>query len=249
MNKVKKTKKKPVSKKPESKKPKQEQYPPDYLIHHLTTPITIYDYRVNKFTYVNQPFADLTGFTVDDLNSIQFAWFSRIHPRDLTIWKELVLPRINEMSKKHVKNNKQHFSATVCFRFRNKDEQYIQLLTQSDVIEWTNKERAVVLNTFTDITNYKQGAKMFLEISIADESKRNWQTVHREEFTEEPEMLSKREKEIMKLMIDRKSAQEISKILDMNYYTLRSHMRNILIKTKCNSQSELRVLAVAEGWI
>jgi len=90
---------------------------------------------------------------------------------------------------------------------------------------------------------------MNFKIDVFNSEEQRWKMVYEEKFRPQPHMLSARERGIMLMMLEGKSATQISELLNMNYYTVRSHWRNILTKTKCKSYEELKELAQMEGWI
>ncbi len=61
--------------------------------------------------------------------------------------------------------------------------------------------------------------------------------------------LSKREVEILKLVIKGKTSEEIGDILFISPLTVSTHRRNILKKTKAKSNIELLSLATQKGWV
>ncbi len=61
--------------------------------------------------------------------------------------------------------------------------------------------------------------------------------------------LSKREIEIVKLIIKSKTSDEIAAILNISTQTVSTHRKNILRKTKTKSNLELLSLAAQKGWI
>ncbi len=61
--------------------------------------------------------------------------------------------------------------------------------------------------------------------------------------------LSKRELEILKLVIKGKTSEEIGDILFISPLTVSTHRRNILKKTKVKSNIELLSLAAMKGWV
>ncbi len=193
----------------------------------------------------------LTGLTSEELYNINLDEFlTRVHAKDLLVVLNEVAKRVRDTCSKFIKNKKQQLTYTVNYRFKQRDGKYIHVLAQNTVIEWhEDLQRSVSLNLYTDISNHKKDHKVILTITIYNESDKQWKTILTEEFLSKPEMLSEREQEIMKMIVHENTASEISEKPGMKFYTVRSHWRNILNKTGCKSQKELKELAHREGWV
>ena len=59
--------------------------------------------------------------------------------------------------------------------------------------------------------------------------------------------LSKREKEVLSLVIEGKTNPEIADILFINIHTVKSHMCSIIEKLKANGRTNAAVLAIKYG--
>ena len=246
--------KKQVKTKSKKKTPAKQiipaQVPIKFLMQHLDNPISILDWKKRQFIYVNPSFVYFTGFTSNELNKQTENFLSLIHPQDFFIVINEVPKRLDEMCKRFIKNKKKQLNYSLNFRFKNKEDQYFHVNAHTTVLEWDkNNQRAVTLSLYSDINRYKTNTKIILNINIFDEGKKRWTTVHEEEFLREPEMLADRERDVMKLIVQGKTSMEISETLGIKFYTARSHWRNIMNKTGCKSQNELKDLAHLEGWI
>ena len=136
------------------------------------------------------------------------------------------------------------------FRVRKKDGSYVRLLSQAMVFE--HDENGLIMRTlgvFTDITHLKPEGKPMLSF-IGLEGEPSYIDVDvKEVFTVSKEYLSKREKQILLLIIEGKLSKEISEILHISKQTVDSHRNNMLAKTKLKNTSELIAKAIKQGWI
>jgi DNA-binding CsgD family transcriptional regulator len=62
-------------------------------------------------------------------------------------------------------------------------------------------------------------------------------------------MLTKRERQIVALLIKGEHTSTIAEILQLSPHTVSTHRKNILAKTKVKSTAELASLALKEGWV
>ena len=223
------------------------------ILQNLNSPINVFDHRNKKFIYVNDKFMQLAGLTLEECYNQQLKDFSSwIHVDDLLMLENQIGKRLGEVYFEYVQDNSTQLSYLVNFRLKEKekDREPISVLAQCSVIEWDkNHTPAVTLNILSDISHYNYNQKMILTVNLYDDHLQQWKIILREEFLIIPNMLSKREKEIMAHIVQDKSATEISQSLNMPFYTVRSHWRNILQKTRCKTQKELKHLAHVEGWV
>ena len=136
------------------------------------------------------------------------------------------------------------------FRVRKKDGSYIRLLSQGVVFE--HDENGLILRSlgvFTDITHLKPEGKPMLSFIGIDGEPSYIDVDVKEIFTVSKEYLSKREKQILLLIIEGKLSKEISEILHISKQTVDSHRNNMLAKNKLKNTSELIARAIKQGWI
>jgi len=224
-----------------------------YILHHLHSPINLFDHRANKFLFVNDKFKKLTGLSDQECYTQELKNYgSWIETGDLQILQKEIGKRLGEIFNEYICDTSEQLIYQVNFRLKEKgkNQEHILVLAQCTVVEWTRQHLpAVTLNMLTDITHYRDSQKIILTVNKVDKLNHQWKTILKEEFLRIPQKLGKREKEIMSEMLKDKSATEISKEKKMSFFTVRSHWRNILQKTNCKTQKEFKHLAQVEGWL
>jgi len=136
------------------------------------------------------------------------------------------------------------------FRVRKADGSYIRILSQAMVFE--HDENGVIMRTlvaFTDITHLKPEGKPTLSFIGLDGEPSYVDVDVKEVFAVSKDFLSKREKQILLLIIEGKLSKEISQILHISKQTVDSHRNNMLAKNKLKNTSELIAKAIKQGWI
>jgi DNA-binding CsgD family transcriptional regulator len=228
------------------------------LIHYfnnLSSPFAILDNSNSKFIYCNGKFIKLSGFNEEECYKHTFNDFKNwIHPDDLYTLENNV--------GKHLRELNSNFSDTIFsahkinfqfnFRLKEKDKngKNISLLAQSTILEWDDQNKPkILLILLSDITDYTYYNKIVFSIKLFNNEDRQWISVFQEDFLIRPQMLSERENEVFSYIVQDHSASEISKILNISFFTVRTHWRNILSKTGCKAQKELKLLAQKNGWI
>lgn len=138
------------------------------------------------------------------------------------------------------------------YRLRCPDGSYKWFLQQTVTIQSSENGAVIrVLGVHTDITHLKTDDKgsglSFLgldgEPSFYNVSINNPVLLLRKE------LFSKREKEVLQLMLIGKSTYEIARLLFVSIHTVNSHRKNIFAKSKCSSLVELGSKSIKENWI
>jgi DNA-binding CsgD family transcriptional regulator len=136
------------------------------------------------------------------------------------------------------------------FRLRKKDGSYIRILQQSMVIE--HDDEGQILRTFavhTDISHLKPEGNPALSI-IGLDGEPSYINVDVEKiFTVSKEFLSKREKQILLLIMDGKLSKEIGEMLHISKQTIDTHRKNMIERNQVRNTSELITKAIKQGWI
>lgn len=223
------------------------------ILDHLHAPLNIYDHRSNKFVYVNKLFAQLIGLSVEECYAQELKDYNNwINSDDLWMLRNLVAKHLINVLDEHIRDHSEQFNYVVNFRLlqKAKNLDVISVLANCNVLEWNaNLTPAVTLNMFTLTTHYNHHQKMIFTANLLNKKTLHWTNVLKEEFLHIPHMLGMREREIMTSMLKEKSATEIAMEKKMSVHTVRSHWRNVLLKTNCKTQKELTHLAHVEGWI
>ncbi len=136
------------------------------------------------------------------------------------------------------------------FRVKAKDGRYVRLLHQAIIIQ--HDENGQIMRTLgfeTDITHIKPEGKPTLSF-IGLEGEPSYINVDVENvFTVSKELLSKREKQILLLIMEGKLSKEIGQILHISKQTVDTHRNNMLAKCNAANTSELIVKAIRQGWV
>jgi DNA-binding CsgD family transcriptional regulator/PAS domain-containing protein len=234
------------------KKQKTQKRQAAFSLDDIHVGASVYDYRSRKLIYGNRKFLDITGLSPEQCFGLPLEEFNRwIHPDDLALIVANVRPSILQVFQMYKQNRFRRMVYTVNFRLREKGGHYRMVLSQNTMTEIDGPENfpAQSLNIISDLDNYKEDHKIIITIKIFNERTGRWEIALKKELLHIPLMLTAKEKAILPLMLADRSAHDISVILKMNELTVRSHWRNILMKTNCGTQKELKSLAIVEGWI
>ena len=136
------------------------------------------------------------------------------------------------------------------YRVKKNDGGFIRILHQSTIIEHDQNGGIIrTLGVHTDITHLKAKGKPVLSFIGLDGEPSYIDVDVDKIFTISNEILSKREKQILLLIMEGSLSKEISELLHISKQTVDTHRNNMLIKTKAKNTSELITKAIKQGWV
>ncbi|WP_262249653.1 LuxR C-terminal-related transcriptional regulator [Parapedobacter soli] len=172
-----------------------------------------------------------------------------IHPEDLPYFinfEDTVGVFFNQLPKDKIFKYKVSYD----YRLKNANGEYTQILQQVTTIQ-TSEEQGILrtLGVHTDISHIKMGGTPKLSF-IGLDGEPSYHNVNSSVvFLPSKPLLTKREMEILKLIVEGQSSDAIAVNLFISRHTVDTHRRNILAKTETKSLAELITKAIKEGWV
>lgn len=206
----------------------------------------IFNVQKAEFEYINENIYTVLGYNSDILAA---DFLKNIHPEDqlyfINFEKELnVFFRNLELDK--IGKYKVQYD----FRIKNANNTYKRILHQLMIIHYDDDKNLLLsFGVHTDITHIKEkGIPKLSFIGLEGEpSYHNVKVISVLNPTKG--ILSKREKEILELIIQGNKSHAIAALLCISKLTVDSHRKNILKKTKCKNVSELISKSFQNGWV
>lgn len=177
--------------------------------------------------------------------------FENIHPEDKIRFirnEQKVTDFFNNLQPEQITKYKVSYD----YRLRKTDGTYIWVLMQTITIQSTEDGAVIrVLGIQTDITHLKTDNKSSGLSFIGLEGEPSFYNVPIDSsaLPAGRELFSKREKEVLQLMLAGKSTNQIAEMLFISVHTVNSHRKKIFSKSNCSSLVELGSKAVREGWL
>jgi DNA-binding CsgD family transcriptional regulator len=144
--------------------------------------------------------------------------------------------------------NQWRYKVQYDYRLQTKLGSYKRILCQSVPFSYPEDELLTLLSVFTDISHIKNGLDQSLAIMRLDQNNSVQGFFRLSANAEKPE-LSKREKEVLALLLEGKSSCRIATELFLSQATVENHLKRIRAKTKVKSTIELTARALKENWI
>jgi DNA-binding CsgD family transcriptional regulator len=135
-------------------------------------------------------------------------------------------------------------------RFKKRNGDYARILYQGILLEHDQNGRILrSLGVHSDITYLKQEGKPVLSFVGMDGEPSYLDVASNNIFIESKEDLTRREKQVLKLLIEGRLSKEISSILKISKQTVDTHRKNMLRKKNLVNTGELIGKAIRYGWI
>lgn len=216
-------------------------------------PGDFYYYIVNiasvQMEYVNDKVTNVIGICPKDF-TVEYI-FDKIHPEDknrFVAYEQKVTEFFNTLPAEKVMKYKVSYD----YRLRCADGSYKWILMQTVTLQADETGAVIrVLGVQTDITHLKTDNKPsgLSFLGLEGEPSYHNVAINSSVLLPRKPLFSKREKEVLQLVLAGKSTAEIADILFISVHTINTHRKNILSKSGCTSLVELGSKSVREGWI
>lgn len=207
----------------------------------------VFNLATASVDYVSHGAKTLLGYELEEI-SVQF-FLQHIHPEDqpyFLAFETMIGEFISKAAPEQIANYKARYD----YRIKKKDGTYVRILQQTMIIQH-DKDKNIYrsLGIHTDISEFKtigkpvfsligmNGEPSFIDIDI------------RNRIGVENSPLSKREIQIVTLLMDGLDSKGISERLFISTHTVNTHRKNILQKTGCTNTMQLLSKAINHGWI
>lgn len=199
------------------------------------------------FEHVSKEVEDVMGYLPSEFD-IPFM-NSKLHPDDRSwflVFGNSMIDFFTQLPIEKLMKYKVRYD----IRFKKKDGNYARILYQGIVLEHDDTGRFLrSLGIHSDITYLKEHGKPVLSFIGMDGEPSYLDVASGKNFIESKEDFTKREKQVLKLLIEGKPSKEISDVLKISKQTVDTHRKNMLHKKQLSNTSELIGKAIRCGWI
>ena len=196
---------------------------------------------------VSKEVEEVMGYHPDEFD-IQFM-NGKLHPDDRSWFLAIGSSIVNFFSQLAIEKLLK-YKVRYDIRFRKKNGDYARILYQGILLEHDENGRFLrTLSIHTDISYLKQEGKPVLSFIGMDGEPSYRDVASKNSFIESKDELTRREKEVLTLLIDGKLSKEISSILRISKQTVDTHRKNMLHKKHLSNTGELISKAIRYGWL
>jgi DNA-binding CsgD family transcriptional regulator len=209
----------------------------------------ITDLRLSQYVYVTKNCEQLLGFTADEFlrKGIEFG-LSLIHPEDINDYHK-ALKFVWDFLLALPPAKRKYYKTSADFRIRTRTGIYRRMLQQNTALQ-TDKSGNILLllMVLTDISHLKKETGVSAAIiSTENEGYLVWDA--KDTGLKNQVAFSKRERELIKFLAEGFSTKQIADRLNLSEYTVSTHRRNMLDKTKLPNARALVSYAINHGML
>lgn len=229
-----------------------EQLDSDLML--LDRMLFVIDFRVGQFAYISPNSHLINGYTQKECMDMgPMKLMEYFHPMDANIIATRFFTEGHEFIKQIKDLDISRVKVMYSFRMLQKDGRYKVLLQQfSHLMMDEEYNPLIIMGTTTDLTEIHTKPELFGRIHYLN-AKGKWDKVYERIYslneTVESFSLTPKELEIIKFVHKGLSSKEIANITNRSEETIRSQRKSILSKLKCQSMTDVVVLAAKNGWV
>ena len=209
----------------------------------------VFDVKRGEFEYINENISKVLGY---DRNISAVEFISNIHPEDQPYFIEFE-KNLNIFFRNLPLEKITKYKIQYDFRIKDINKEYKRILHQMMIVQHDDEKNMLrSLGIHTDISLLKSDGKPKLSY-IAMDNGPSYQDINTRGqsafIIPEKEIFTKKEKEILKLVVEGKTTREISEFLNKSIHTINSHRKNIFQKTESKTIAELVSNCIQNNWI
>lgn len=223
-------------------------------LNYLNQTLFIIDFRTNKFIYLSPNTDDIQGYDKDEFMELgPLKYIELFHPVDASIITTKFFVEGHEFIKQIKNLDISKVKVSYNYRLLQKDGSYKTLLQQfSHLMLDEDMNPLIIMGTTSDITEIHTKPELFCRIHCQN-LKGKWDKVY-ERFYSLTEViddfgLTPKELEIIKFVHRGMSSKEIANVTNRSEETIKSQRKSIVAKTKCQTMTDVVVLASKNGWV
>ncbi len=193
------------------------------------------------FEYVSKNYKSCLGLDKDDLlkKGMQYFW-SRIHPDDVSQWLESLNHLMQFTLEEIPVGRRKLMSYTWNYRFKNSDDQYVNIIQNTTPLEFDSKMKPVIGLAHYTVIDPRLKFPVSASAKLLNEQN-EYETIYFNSFSQKllSNGITNRELDVIRLLVLKKSSKEIADKLNISPNTVDTHRRNILKKLNLSSTGEL----------
>lgn len=198
--------------------------------------------------YVHPSMEKITGYTLEQFQPGML--MESIHPADFPYFVQFE-HEVNRFFGQLSIEDVAYYKVRYDYRLRKTDGSHIRVLQQALTIEHDPQTGGVLrtLVIHTDVTHLKASGEPSLSFIGLEGRPSFLNVVPNTSFKPNTHPFTKRETDILTLMVQGYTHQQIADMIFMSKLTVEMHYKNILHKVGCKNSTELLHTALMQGWI
>lgn len=207
----------------------------------------IFDIARLRFSFMSPEIKKVLGYDAEDMDVVFF--ISKIHPDDQPVFlnhENTVVDFFKKLPLEKIPLYKVSYD----YRVQHKAGNYVRILQQVVTLQYDDdKNVQVTLSVHTNITHFKSNNTSTLSFIGLNDEPSYYNVEVTQLYKPSKQAFTKREKEIISLLLKGLATKDIAERLFISKYTVDTHRKNILSKTDTKSTHEFLIKVINEGLV
>lgn len=194
-----------------------------------------------SFEYVSKNFTACTGLDSSKMiaGGMDYFW-SLFHPEDIQLWikslQQLMAFTMTELNDEQRKK----MSYTWNYRIKNADDNYVNIIQNTTPLQFDEANKPIIGLAHYTVLHGITNMDICATAKYLND-KNEYETLFYQNVTNANilDAISNRERDIVRLLITKKTSDEIGRLLNISKHTVDTHRRKILKKLNLTSTIEL----------
>ncbi|KGL63923.1 response regulator transcription factor [Polaribacter sp. Hel1_85] len=213
----------------------------DFYYPYNTTFFCITNTAQQNFEYISKNFTACTGLSIEKMQEggMNYFW-SLFHPEDIKLWlsclNELMVFTMNDLNDEQRKK----MSYTWNYRIKNAKGNYITIIQNTTPLQFDKDHKPIIGLAHYTVLDGDLNMDICASAKYLNEAN-EYETVFYKNMSNSNllDSISNRERDVIRLLISKKTSLEIAENLNISKHTVDTHRRNILKKLNLTSTFEL----------
>lgn len=206
----------------------------------------VFNMYTTEFDVISENICEVLGYKPEEVTVALF--LEILHPDDRAYFLKFE-QKVVDFFKALPHERSKYYKVQYDIRLRKKDGKYIRILHQAVQVDYDENNYYRTLSLDTDITHIKtEGTPCFSIIGLDGEPS-YYNIQETKTFTKSFDLFTRREREILKCIVEGKNSKTIAAELFISLNTVNNHRKNILNKAEVHTPLELLSKSIKEGWI
>jgi DNA-binding CsgD family transcriptional regulator len=210
--------------------------------------VLLVELYTHKYLYVSPSIKNMTGYEPEQFTDFHFV-ATLLSPKEMEIMVEIsnyFVSRISELNLPPHETSRLHSVRNSWLRKKDGTETNLLQHGFTVMVNEQGNPLAQVL-IISDITSYNNAREHFYALTLQKDDGTE-ETLLAGRVGDSGDMISAREREILKLVSLGNSSKAISERLHISVETVKTHRKNLLEKTNCKNSLDLVRFGYAHGW-
>lgn len=213
----------------------------DVYLPYSSTFFCITNTQELSFEYISKNMTSCLGINKEDLlkGGMKYFW-GRIHPDDIEPWLSALNHLMNFTLDAIPEEERKQMSYTWNYRFKNAQDEYVNIIQNTTPLGLDSDSKPVVGLAHYTVLNAEIKLDVIASAKMLN-ANNEYETKYFNNFSQKllTGGISNRERDVIRLLLRKKSSKEIGEKLGISSHTVDTHRRNILKKLQLSSTGEL----------